>query len=267
MAPDAYTTPAGGTLLADRLGRIPELPALRTAYGQSTSVWARSDHQVGDTWWIALSGTASPDYNSALLHGPDAPDRVDDVLRRIKEMGRPATVALAGAGLSAAGRLQDEGWVLAAALPFMYGEPRPGAVDERVRRLGEDDLAEAAAVLARTFHVPEESAATCYHPGLTDEDGILAWGLFDPGLVSCGIDVQVDDDLYVGWALATDPARQGRGYGARLIGHVDHWYYHHGPRASLHVGSMAGARLYAARHHPVLEHWQHWSRPRWLLGA
>ncbi len=267
MAPDAYSSLARGTLLADRIGRIPGVAALRTAYGKSTSVWAAHDHEVADTWWIALSGTVSPDYNSALLHGPDAPDRVDDVLRRIKETGRPATVALAGAGLAAAGRLQDEGWVLAAALPFMYGEPRPGAADERVRLLQEDDLAAATAVLARTFHVPEQSAAACYHPGLSGEDGILAWGLFDPELVSCGIDVQVGDHLYVGWALATDPAHQGRGYGARLVGHVDHWYYHHGRRSSLHVGSTAGARLYAARQHPVVEHWQHWSRPRWLLGA
>lgn len=50
------------------------------------------------------------------------------------------------------------------------------------------------------------------------------------------------DDLYVGWALVTDPTHQGHGYGARLIGHVDHWYFTHGPRSSLHLGTAAGSR-------------------------
>lgn len=243
-----------------------QLSALRRAYGQSTAVWAHLEHRVEATWWLALSGTSCPDYNYALLHGPDAASLVPDVLKRIADAGNPAIVALAGDGLGGARALIEEGWVCVGALPFMSGEPRLGAADDKVRRLEEGDLAEAQRVLCATFQVPEDSAAALYHPGLTRRDDVLAWGLFDAQLVSCGIDVQVGDDLYVGWALATDPAFQGRRYGARLIGHVDHWYYHHGFRSSLHVATVAGARLYAARHHPVLEHWQHWSKPRWLLG-
>lgn len=243
-----------------------DLAAVRTAYGQSTAVWAQAEHRVEPTWWLALSGSSCPDYNMALLHGPDAPDVLGDVLKRISEEGNPAIVALAGGGLGAAQALLEEGWVCVGALPFMFGEPRSGAVDRQVRLLDEGDLLEARRVLCATFQVPEDSAAALYHPGLTRRDDVLAWGLFDPGLVSCGIDVQVGDDLYVGWALATDPAHQGRRYGARLIGHVDQWYFEHGPRSSLHLATAAGARLYAARRHPTLEHWQHWSKPRWLLG-
>lgn len=244
-----------------------KLPTLRGAYGRSTAVWAHLEHRVEETWWLALSGTSSPDYNHALLHGPDAEEALVDVLKRISEAGSPAIVSLAGEGLTAGQALLEEGWVCVGALPFMFGEPRPGAVDPQVRRLREEDLEEARRVLCATFHVPQDGAAALYHPGLTAREDVLSWGLYDPDLISCGIDVQVDDDLYVGWALATDPAYQGRRYGARLIGHVDHWYNHHGPRSSLHLASIAGAALYAARRHLILEHWQHWSKPRWLLGG
>lgn len=249
------------------LTRAPtEVAALRSAYGESTAVWAGHCHRVEPTWWIALSGTSSADYNAALLHGADAAEVLPHVLCAIEAMGRPAVVSLAGEGLVAAQGLADAGWVAVAALPFMFGEARPGAVDEKVRLLVEDELEDARAVLEATFHVPADSAAGLYRRGLTQRDGVLVWGLFDPDLVSCGVDVEVGDDLYVGWALATVPGRQNRRYGARLLGHVDNWYFHHGARSSLHLATAAGARLYAARAHPVLEHWQVWSKPRWLLG-
>lgn len=249
------------------LTRTPlEVDALRSAYGMSTAVWAHALHEVTPTWWIALSGTSSADYNTALVHGPDAHDVLPGLLDQIDAMGRPALVCLAGEGLGAGQVLVDRGWVAVAALPLMHGEPRPGAADPDVRPLTEDDLEAARGVLSATFHVPEDSAAALYHPGLTAREDALVWGLFDPELVSCGVDMEVGDDLYVGWALATAPGHQGRRYGARLLGHVDQWYFTHGGRSSLHLATRAGARLYAARAHPVLEHWQLWSKPRWLLG-
>jgi len=96
---------------------------------------------------------------------------------------------------------------------------------------------------------------------------VRTWGLFDPELVSCAVTAEVGDGLYVGWALATLPAYQHRHYGSSLLHHIDEWYRTEGGgMSSLHMGSVAGARLYASRGHTTLEHWQLWSKPRWVLG-
>lgn len=245
----------------------PELVNARQGYGRSTAVWATVEHHVEPTWWLALSGAPAIDYNTALLHGPDAPKRVPELLARIDEVGAPTVVFLAGEGLAAGQVLSDAGWSCGSAIPLMYGEPRTGALDPRVRLLGEDDLGAARRVVAEAFDIPDESAAALYHAGLTTRHDVLAWGLFDPDLVLCSVEALVGDDAFVGWALATLPSRQRHGYASSYLRHIDEWHHRHTGRRSLLLGTNASARLYANRGHPVLEHWQLWSKPRWVLGS
>lgn len=242
------------------------LETARLAYGRGTAVWAHLEHEVNATWWVALSGTRHTDVNQVLLCGEDAREALPGVLERVEATGKPSLLMLAGAGLSAAQDLADDSWVCVGALPFMYREARPGSEDARVRALTGDDLPAARQILSATFSTPPDAAGALYSPGLVERGDARAWGLFDPELVSVAITAEVGEGLYVGWALATPPTRQRRGYGSSLLRHIDEWYFRHGAMASLHLASSAGARMYAEREHLTLEHWQVWSRPRWLLG-
>ena len=257
--------------MTDQVGLLAAAPTAldtaRSAFGRSAGVWAHRDHVVEPTWWLALSGTSGSDYNQGLLHGEDAREQLPEVLRRVDAVGTPTVLSLAGAGLASAQQLCDAGWVCVAALPFMYREARPGQPDERVRLLEEADLPSASRVLSATFEVPPDSAGALFSPELLTRDRTRAWGLFDPDLVSVAVTVEVTDDLYVGWALATAPEHQHRRYGSSLLRHIDDWFDRHGGLGSLHVATSAGSRLYAARDHATLEHWQLWSKPRWLLGG
>lgn len=242
------------------------LERARSAYGRGTSAWAHRDQAVERTWWVGLSGAMDSDYNQALVHGEDAREALPSVLDRIEAVGRPSVLALAGAGLASAQQLADEGWVSVGALPFMYRDARPGVEDPRVRSLGEADLAAAREVLTATFDVSPDAAASLFQPSLLARDDVRTWGLFDPALVSVAVTVEVGDELYVGWALATAPGHQHRRYGSSLLRHIDDWYDRNGGLGSLHLATSAGARLYASRDHTTLEHWQLWSKPRWILG-
>lgn len=245
----------------------PDLHAARAAYGRSTAVWAGVEHRLEPTWWLALSGAPVIDYNTALFYGEDAEEVIPEALGRIDEVGAPTLVCLAGFGLRAAQHLVDAGWVCAGTLPLMYGDPRPGREDPQVRLLREADLDAARDVVARAFDIPPEDAATLYHPGLTARSDVLAWGLFDPELVLCSVEALVGEEFFVGWALATAPGHQRRGYASRYLAHIDEWHRTRGGRRSLLLATRASAHLYALRGHPVLEHWQAWSKPRWLLGT
>ena len=242
------------------------LDRARSAYGRGTSAWAHRDRAVEETWWLALSGAMDSDYNQALVHGDDAREVLPEVLARVDAVGRPSVLALAGAGLASAQQLADAGWVCVGALPFMYREARRGERDARVRSLREADLASARDVLTATFDVSPDAAASLFQPSLLARDDVRTWGLFDPVLVSVAVTVEVGDDLYVGWALATAPGHQHRRYGSSLLRHIDDRYERNGGLGSLHLATSAGARLYAARDHTTLEHWQLWSKPRWILG-
>lgn len=242
------------------------LDTARAAFGRGAAVWAHRAYAVEAGWWLALSGTSGSDYNQGLLYGDDARETLPHLLAGVEEVGRPTVLSLAGGGLASAQQLSDVGWVCVAALPFMYRAARPGQADERVRFLDEDDLEAARGVLSSTFDVAPDSAGALFRPELLRRADTRAWGLFDPTLVSVAVTVEVGDDCYVGWALATAPQFQQRRYGTSLLRHIDDWYYEHGGLGSLHVATSAGARLYAARDHTILEHWQLWSKPRWLLG-
>ncbi len=243
------------------------LPGARTAYGRGTAVWATHGlHQVEHDWWIALSRTPYVDYNLALLHGDGAVDAAPHVLEVVTAARVPAVVMLAGHGLHAAEVLRDTGWVCTDALPFMGKGRGPTDDDPGCRLLGPDDLAQARHLVAQAFGVPDEVGAVVYADDALTRDDVRLWGLFDGHeLRCCSASQYVDGTYSVGWALATDPAVQRAGFARRLLRASGARRQVDGIPVALLMATPAGRRLYEQEGYVTLEHWQIWSRPRWVL--
>ncbi len=254
----------------DRPQSLPadDLRRARTCFGLGTIAWSHAGGlRVEEDWWLALSGTPHVDYNLALLHGPAALDAATHVIDTIGEAGVPAVIMLAGAGLGAVGTLSEAGWVCTGTLPFMERASGPCVDDPAVRLLEPRELADARALVVTAFGVPDEVGAIVYTEEALARPDTLAWGLFEDGaLRCCSLSVWVRDAYSVGWALATAPDRQRSGYGRRLMRATN---YHRrrlgGPPGALLTASPAGERLYGEEGYATLEHWQVWSRPRWIL--
>jgi GNAT superfamily N-acetyltransferase len=174
---------------------------------------------------------------------------------------------LAGAGLGAAEELRDAGWVCTGTQPFMARTTGEAVEDASVRLLRTDDLAEAQALAGSAFGVPEEVGAIVYSERALARPDTRAWGLYDDGVLRCcSLTVWVQGQFNVGWALATAPQHQRAGFGRRLLRASNFYRLHHGgPPVALCTASPAGERLYLEEGYTTLEHWQAWSRARWVL--
>jgi GNAT superfamily N-acetyltransferase len=243
-----------------------DLASARTGYGLGTAPWAAFRHQVEDDWWLAMSGTHHVDYNLALLHGPTSAQVAPRILDEVAAAGVPALVMLAGAGLGAVEVLSEAGWVSTGALPFMGKMHGAAEDDPDVRLLESDELDGARRLAAAAFGVPEEVGAIVFTDAILERDDCRTWGLFEDGrLMCCALNVHVRDRFCVGWALSTAPEHQRAGYGRRLLWAVSYRRQQTGPPISLLMASRAGTRLYREPGRAVFEHWQIWSRPRWVL--
>jgi GNAT superfamily N-acetyltransferase len=92
------------------------------------------------------------------------------------------------------------------------------------------------------------------------------WILTDNGAVrSCAVTTLIDS-VMTGWSMATPPAWQGHGYGRRLLTTALAQAASNGADESILQASPSGEPLYRALGYEVAEHWQLWSRPRWVFG-
>jgi len=244
-----------------------DVPGARTGYGYGTGVWSSvGHHQVEDDWWVAFSLTPYVDYNMALLHGDTAVDAAPGVLDLVAETGVPAVLMLAGAGLAAAEVLREAGWVCTGALPFMARDKGPAEADPHFRPLGSEDLEEARRLAGRAFGVPDEVGAILFTEEALRRDGTRMWGVFEDGeLRCCSCSVWIGDRYSVGWGLSTAPEHQRSGYGRRLMRSSAARRQGGGPAVSLLLATPAGRHLYEQEGYATLEHWQIWSRRRWVL--
>ena len=244
-----------------------DVPAARTGYGEAAGVWGSAGvHEVHDDWWLALSLTPYVDYNLALLHGDSAVGAAPGVVERVTAAGVPAVVMLAGAGLAAAPVLADAGWVCTGALPFMARDRGPAEHHPDVRELRPDELPEARRLAGRAFGVPEEVGAIIFADATLERAGARVWGVFDEGqLRCCSVSQWVDGTWSAGWGLSTDPDHQRSGYGRRLLRASAARRLESGPPTALLMATPAGRHLYEQEGYVTLEHWQLWSKPRWVL--
>ena len=244
-----------------------DLPEARTAYGRGTAVWAATGRlEVEDDWWLALSGTPYVEYNLALIHGDRGAEVVPTVVDQVAAAGVPALVLLAGGGLAAAEGLREAGWVCTGVMPFMGKDHGPAGEDTCMRPLVQDDLADARHLSAAAFGVPDEVGAIVYAEDALSRRDAHFWGLFEDGVLRCcSVSQYVGDRFSVGWALSTAPEHQRSGFGRRLMRASAARRLADGPPVALLAASDAGRHLYEQEGYVTLEHWQIWSRPRWVL--
>jgi GNAT superfamily N-acetyltransferase len=244
------------------------LQRARGILGHSTSLWVgQGVHRVEDSWWAALSGVRSVDYNVVCWHGPEP--AIADGLELVKQAGVPAVQMLAGPALAAAQELSDAEWVCIGTTPVMALD-LTGVVDwaddPAVSLVGLDGLTKVRSVVEETFGVtPELARIAVPDLALTDPE-VQVWTLVeDDDLKSCVATITVDG-VIVGWSMATPPRYQRQGLGRRLLTAVLRRVASEGPSWSLCYASSQGEPLYRMLGFEVLEHWQVWSRPRWVLG-
>jgi GNAT superfamily N-acetyltransferase len=243
--------------------------ALRRTLGRAARLWASPDrHVVAPEWWVALSGENDVNYNVACCQSADAGVLTDHCLQPLLDLGCPATVMLAGPGLGTAQTLADLGWVTVGALPLMVRAPRhqPPQDDQAVRALSEVDLPALRELLADTYGLDPGSASAAVPDRAAASSDLEAWGLFEGGQLVAGVTTVIEDGSIVVWSMATRPGSQKRGYGRRLLNSVLARQHRAGVNGSLLHSSVEGEALYRAAGYEVVEYWQLWSRPRWVLG-
>lgn len=244
--------------------------ARRSLVGTAARIWAAPDHfEVAAHWWIALSGQQSVAYNVACTQSADPAILHEHCLAPIGELGCPASVMLAGAGLGCAQALADVGWVCVGAPPLMaLRQPiEADGIDTAVRELTVAEVSLARDLVSETYGLDAASGAAAVPDGAAEAPDMAVWGLFDNGhLVSCATTVRERGQVVV-WSMATARAARRRGYGRRLLAGALAHQLGQGASGSLLHASTMGEGLYRSLGYEVVEYWQVWSRPRWVLGG
>jgi len=253
----------------------------RRAVGESARLWSQKGTlRVDEGRWLALSGAPSPDYNVALCYDRDGAATVEAVRGELLDAGAPAVLLLAGSALGAAQALADAGWVCIGATSLMClgvdtaPEPRlaPPGVEQSaapaVRRLGPEDLDEARRVIAAAFGLStSDAAAAVPECAMTGDDGISLWGLDAEGQLGSVIVAVEEGARVVFWHLGTSPGLQRRGLGRRLMSQVQARLVVEGAEEFLLLSVDRNQAVYERLGYRVVEYWQQWSRPRWVLGV
>jgi GNAT superfamily N-acetyltransferase len=143
----------------------------------------------------------------------------------------------------------------------------PARAARAVRRLDQDDHPAVRELVGEVFGVGPDLAGVAISGVTAGLDGHALWGAFDPAgtLVSCLATVRVGDTVTV-WSMATALTARRRGYGAAALSTALAAAADDGATSSLLSSSAAGEPLYRAVGYRVLEHWEQWSRPRWVLA-
>ena len=257
-----------------------ELPRWRSELGHGTRLWGgmgrtSGRHVVGADRFLTFSGVAAVDYNVVCCHGAERA-ALEECLGEAAALRRPVIVMAAGPALGHVAVLADAGWVCIGATPLMrLALPSAGPLEDGPhaparpldrRGLGLlRQLAEAAFALPpelAELALPEEAALDA--PGR--DPALSLWGIEEDGQMLCGTALVRHDDTVTVWSMATSPALQGRGLGRRLLSAALRAAAAEGATQCLLTSSTAGQRLYRAVGFEVLEHWQLWTRPRWVLA-
>ena len=238
--------------------------------GASARIWAGGgQHEVGQDWWLALSGELNVNYNLACCRSANSAVLIEHCLQPVLDLGRPGIIMLAGAGLATAQTLVGAGWVTVGALPLMYlKEPPPKRPEIRgVHLLSTEDLPAAREIVAANFGLDPSSAATVFPDSAAGRGDSGFWGLSEGGKLIASVTIALEDGLAVVWSMGTRPGYHGKGYGRRLLEAALWEYFDRGATGSLLHSSAAGEKLYRSLGYLVVDTLQLWSRPRWVLGS
>jgi GNAT superfamily N-acetyltransferase len=243
-------------------------PDLLHTLGASARIWAGGgQHEVGDGWWLALSGELNVNYNLACCGSANSAVLSEHCLQPMLDLGQPGIIMLVGAGLATARTLVDAGWVTVGALPLMYlKEPPPKRPEiQGVHRLFPEDLPAAREIVAANFGLDRSSAAAVFPDSAAGRGDSGFWGLSEGGKLIASVTIALEDRLAVVWSMGTRPEYQKNGYGRRLLEGALWEYFDQGATGSLLHSSAAGEKLYRSLGYVVVDTLQLWSRPRWVL--
>jgi GNAT superfamily N-acetyltransferase len=266
------TPPTGGDSPSDQLGRdeVSRIETWRTQLCTSAVVWSGSRFESEPGGVVAFSGSARADGNVMYCFGGEARDMLSRRIAESPRKGRPRLMMIAGEALGWTQVLIDDGWVCVGATPAMrlpIGKVDAGQADDPyVRRLTNSDMDDARSLFVQAYGADTIEGELMLPDAITSRNSTAVWGLEADGeLKSVVVTSDVDDGTVI-WSMSTPPQHQRRGYGRRLILAVMDRKRESGTQNVLLFSSPAGRSLYQQVGFEEIEHWQEWSRPRWVFG-
>lgn len=237
----------------------------RTALADSAALWATPKRHVLEPGWCsAFSGTTFVDNNIVFCWGPDGGALLAKALDAVQHNGAPALIFAAGPVLGSVQRLGDAGWVCVGQQPAMLLTlaAEEWAGDDAVRQVGPDELPTAWEIAGDAYGIPPA------HAGLilphSEDPRVRLWGLDEDGLKAVMITFRSGETSVV-WSLSTRRADQRHGYGRRLTCAALLGERQAGASHALLLASPEGRALYEGLGFRTVDHWQMWSRRRWVL--
>ncbi len=245
-----------------------DLEDARRILGESSRLWVGDGtHVVGDRWWATLSGMNTVDYNVVCWSRPD-PDLAHG-FQLIKDAGVPAVQMLAGPGLAAAQDLSDAGWICIGTTPVMaldLSSMSDVEIDPAVQLIDRAQLPAVRAVIEETFDLTPDLARVAIPEVASTDERIRVWALIEDDVVKSCLATVEADGVWVGWSMATPKALQRQGLGSRMLSSVIGLTAQEDTQWGLCYASTQGEPFYQALGFVTMEHWQIWSRPRWVLS-
>jgi len=250
---------------------VDEVRRARDGFGRTAAWWSQR-FEADEGYWAALSLRPVPDYNLVLVHA----DRGGELARRgtavLAEADTPGMVMLAGAGVAEAPALCEQGWVQVASLPFVAGHaeghsPAEIPEDTRVHPLPREDLPAAWRVTAAAYGGDPALGESIFREEFVGHPNAGLVGLWlEDRLVGCCAGFG-GDDYVSAWGMSVLPELRGQGLGRALVaGGLREMLQRVPGTTLLAVVTDHGARMTPGYSGTVLEHWQVWSRPRWMLA-
>lgn len=247
-----------------------DLARLRSLRGMTSAVWAGSALRSDPGRWSALTGANSADFNLIVCHEASDGRAFPQALEDIAAVKAPGMVMAAGGALSEVQQLARASWVCVGALPFLQLDLSTFAAneaDDGVRRLQGSEVPEARALLSDAFGMSAEVAHTALPDATATTPGMSVWAAWTPEgrMASCLATVHVED-IVGGWSLTTARENQQQGYGRRVLRTALIAARANGARRYIGNSSPAALPLFTSLGFTVLEHWQIWSRARWVMS-
>jgi GNAT superfamily N-acetyltransferase len=244
------------------------LESCRRRLGASMGVWARLAHRIDETCWVALSGAPTVDFNLALCWGRDGQETIKRMIDELRVARVPGQVMVCGHALGHVQALVDAGWVCVAGLPFMrlelHEETGP-AVD--CRQIGAEQIEAARGLLERGAGLPPGMGRVAMPDELLEGDDRFALGLYENDAMVGATALCCEGSTAVGWSFVIAPEMRRRGFGRKLARGTREFCRRRGASEMLCTATNAAEHLYLTDGFETLEHWQVWSRRRWVLAG
>ena len=204
--------------------------------------------EEGEGWQVCLTEWPHPLFNRVFIHSarPEVMVEVDAILESRKI---PVLINLIGGGLQHVKALQDVGYVLRWAQPFMIWTSDDSQDDFvlrdglSVKHLDGSSLDVLKTIYKESFVLSDDVVNLM--GGLLFAHPLAAtYGLFEDGeIVSAVMAIEYEGTIGV-WNMATPIAHQKNGYGEQLLRHVMKRYKNLGAEKFFLTSSPAGKALY-----------------------